>query len=252
LSENISQIDYRQIMEYSLDPLIIHTDLKIIDVNHMAEKFFRGTKETIIGASPLDIFQETSKNAIENRIQSAYLKPANVIEETIYRLDGTTVEVELYCHPVQIGDTIAIQTYVRDITERKEAEKKQKEIIQQVNELSATLVPILDGIAVLPLVGSIDEDRARQLLEIVPVKVKNQNIECLIMDFSGIYTLDSIVTDYLFKINCVLSLLGVRSIITGLRPQLALVAIQLDIKPDSIPTMATVKDALHSLGLMLK
>jgi len=153
---------------------------------------------------------------------------------------------------VQIGDTIAIQTYVRDITERKEAEKKQKEIIQQVNELSATLVPILDGIAVLPLVGSIDEDRARQLLEIVPVKVKNQNIECLIMDFSGIYTLDSIVTDYLFKINCVLSLLGVRSIITGLRPQLALVAIQLDIKPDSIPTMATVKDALHSLGLMLK
>lgn len=252
MSENISQIDYRQIMEYSLDPLIIHTDLKIIDVNHVAEQFFRGTKETIIGASPLDIFQETSKNAIEKRIQSAYQKPAKVIEETIYRLDGTTVDVELYCHPVQIGDTIAIQTYVRDITERKEAEKKQKEIIQQVNELSATLVPILDGIAVLPLVGSIDEDRARQLLEIVPVKVKNQNVDCLIMDFLGIYTLDSIVTDYLFKINSVLSLLGVRSIITGLRPQLALVAIQLDTRLDSIPTMATVKDALHSLGLILK
>lgn len=63
------------------------------------------------------------------------------------------------------------------------------------------------------------------------------------------YTLNSVVTDYLFKINNVLSLLGVRSIITGLRPQLALTAIQLDYKLDSIPTKSTVKQALQSLGI---
>jgi PAS domain S-box-containing protein len=249
LSEDISSIDYRQILEYSLDPVIIHTKFKILYVNSAAEVFFRGTKEEINGASPLDIFKESSKAAIKKRILSAYEHPAEVIEETIYRMDGTPVEVELYCHPARIGDTKAIQTYVRDITNRKESEKEHK---KQINELSATVVPLLDGIAVLPLVGSIDEERASQLLEEVPFKVQRQKVECLIIDFSGIYNFDDVVTDTLFKINCVLSMLGVRSILTGLRPELALTAIQQDIDFAATPAMSTVKDALYSLGINFK
>lgn len=251
MSINISTIDYRQVLDYTIEPIIIHTDFAILYINQAAEVFFRGTKEDIIGASPLNIFQERSKPAIEQRIQGAYENPAKVIEETIYKMDGTPVDVELYCHPVQIGDTKAIQSYIRDITGRREAEKRQAHMTRQVNELSSTLVPVLDGIAVLPLVGAIDEVRAKQILENVPTRVREQHIECLIIDFSGIYNLDTVVTDYLFKINSVLSLLGVRSIITGLRPELALVAIQLDINWASIPTKATVKDALQSLGMNL-
>jgi PAS domain S-box-containing protein len=239
-------------MDYSLDPLIIHTDYRIIDINQAAERFFRATKEEVVGQSPLDIFKETSKDGIRKRIQSAYLHPAEVIEETIFRTDGTTVDVELYCHPVMIGEKMAIQTHIRDITERKEQEKRQKEMLAEVNQLSATLVPLVSGIAVLPLVGNIDEERARMLLDIVPVKVQDQKANCLIIDFSGLYSLDHVVADYLFRLTSVLSLLGVRSIITGLRPELAFVANNLNIDLSSIPTMATVKDALNYLGLTLK
>ena len=123
MSENISDIDYKQVIEYALEPLIIHSQLKIIYVNRAAEIFFRASKEEIVGASPLDIFQDSSKSAIDKRIQNAYERPANVIEETIYRMDGTTVDVELYCHPVLLGNTQAIQTYVRDITGKKATEK---------------------------------------------------------------------------------------------------------------------------------
>ncbi|OCA81977.1 PAS domain S-box protein [Pseudobacillus wudalianchiensis] len=249
MSENISDIDYKQVIEYALEPLIIHSQLKIIYVNRAAEIFFKASKEEIIGASPLDIFKESSKSAIDKRIQNAYERPANVIEETIYRMDGTTVEVELYCHPVLMGNTKAIQTYVRDITERKAAEKKQKEMISQINELSSTLVPLLDEFAVLPLLGVFDEERARQLLERVPANVQKQRIKCLIIDFSAIYNLDSLVAEYIFKISTVLSLLGVRSIITGLRPELALVAVQLGINFNSTPTVSTVKAALDLLGI---
>ena len=249
MNEDLSQIDYPEVMEFSLSPLIIHTNLQILNINSAAEEFFRTSKENVIGASPLDIFKESAKSTIETRIQSAYQKPADVIEETIFRMDGTTVDVELYCHPLQIGDTQAIQTYVRDITARKDAERKQKEMSKQVNELSAAIVPILNGIAVLPLIGAIDRDRASQLLERIPLKAKNQGVKCLIIDFSGIYELDNVVIDYLFKITEVLTLLGVRSIITGFRPELAIVALQLDHTLDSIPTMATVKDALHFLGI---
>lgn len=252
VSDKISDIDYREVTEYSLDPLIIHTDYKIIYINQAAEEFFKTEKEEVIGGSPLDIFKETSKGAIRKRIQSAYGHPAEVIEETIYRADGTTVEVELYCHPIVVENKKAIQTYIRDITDRKEIEKKQKEMIKQINELSATVVPILNEIAVLPLVGKFDEEKAQLLLEIVPVKVQKQDISYLIIDFSGIYTLDSVVIDNLFRINSVLSLLGVRPIITGLRPELSMAATNLHTDLSSIPTMATVKDALSYLGVNLK
>jgi PAS domain S-box-containing protein len=236
-------------MEYSLEPLIIHSNHKIIYINHAAEEFFRATKEEVIGASPLDIFQETSKAAIKERIESAYEQPAEVIEETVYRMDGTTVDVELYCHPLLVGETKAIQSSVKDITKRRETEQTQKEMIREINDLSATIVPLLSGIAVLPLVGSIDEVRAKHLLEDVPAKAKKQDVNCLIIDFSGIYKLDSIVTEHLFKISSVLSMLGIQSIITGLRPELAMSAIQLGVTLDSIPKMSTVKDALYSLGM---
>ncbi|MGB3888698.1 MAG: STAS domain-containing protein, partial [Priestia megaterium] len=94
-----------------------------------------------------------------------------------------------------------------------------------------------------------DEERANQLLMAVPVKVQTQNINCLIIDFSGIYTLNSIVTEHLFKINSVMSLLGVQCILTGLRPELSRSAVQLGINLDSTRTMATVKNALHFLGI---
>ncbi|OIU71467.1 PAS domain S-box protein [Rossellomorea aquimaris] len=244
MSEDLSEIDYLKVMEYSLDPLIIHTDYRIMYVNDAAEEFFRTDKEGVVGQSPLDIFRDSSKDAIRKRIQSAYGSPADVIEETIYRTDGTTVEVELYCHPLMIGDTQAIQTYVYDITEKKEREKKQSEMAAEINELSAVLVPLLDDIAVLPIVGTIDEEKARWLLEIIPAKVRKQNVNHVIIDFSGVYTLNPFVTDALFKITSVLALLGVRSIITGLRPEMVTSALNQNIDLSLMPTLATVKDAL--------
>jgi rsbT co-antagonist protein RsbR len=244
VSEDLSEIDYLKVMEYSLDPLIIHTDYRIMYVNGAAEEFFRTDKEGVVGQSPLGIFRDSSKDAIRKRIQSAYGSPADVIEETIYRTDGSTVEVELYCHPLMIGDTQAIQTYVYDITEKKEREKKQSEMAAEINELSAVLVPLLDDIAVLPIVGTIDEEKARLLHEIIPAKVRKQNVNHVIIDFSGVYTLNPFVTDALFKITNVLALLGVRSIITGLRPEMVMSALNQNIDLSLIPTLATVKDAL--------
>ncbi|MCG3420677.1 PAS domain S-box protein [Oceanobacillus jordanicus] len=252
MSNKISEIDYLEVIEYSLDPLIIHTDYQIMYINRAAAELFGATKNEIIGSSPLDIFKETSKDSIRNRIQSAYGRPADVIEETVYRNNGTTVEVELYCHPIVVEGKRAIQTYVRDITERKKADQRQIEMTAQVNELSATLVPLLNGLAILPLAGSFDDQRARQLVDIVPSKVQDQNISSLIIDFSGIYNLDNVVADQLFKINKVLSLLGVQTIITGLRPELAMLATNLNLNLASIPVMTTVKDALSYLGIEFK
>ncbi|KMJ60025.1 histidine kinase [Bacillus sp. LL01] len=249
MSDNIEGINYKEVIEYSLDPLIVHSQLKIIYINEAAEKFFRGSRDEIIGASPLDIFKDTSKPTITKRILGAYNKPAEVIEETIYRMDETPVEVELYCHPIKIGAAKAIQTYVKDITERKQQEKVKYEMNMQINELASKIVPLIEGIAVLPLLGAIDQDKAEQLLELIPVNVQEQGVSRLIIDCSGMYKIDNLVIDSLFKINNILNLLGVKCILTGIRPQLALEAVKGGINIKNIITFSTVKDALYFLGV---
>lgn len=252
MSENIEGINYKEVIEYALDPLIVHSQLKIIYINEAAEKFFRASRDEVIGASPLVIFKDTSKPAITKRISGAYSKPAEVIEETIYRMDGTPVDVELYCHPIKIGETRSIQTYVKDITARKQQEIAQYEMNMQINELASKIVPLIEGIGVLPLLGAINQDRAEQLLELVPVNVQEQGVSRLIIDCSGIYKFDNLVIDSLFKINSVLKLLGVKCILTGVRPQIAIEAVKLGINLNNIITFSNVKDALFFLGVNTK
>jgi rsbT co-antagonist protein RsbR len=248
MSQTIEGINYKEVMEYSLDPLIVHTQLKILYINGAAERFFRASRYEVIGASPLDIFKDSSKPAITERISGAYSKPAEVIEEMIYKMDGTPVEVELYCHPIKIGDTEAIQTYVKDITERRQQEKVQTELDKQINVLTAKVVPLLEGVAVLPLSGAIGQDKARQLLESVPVNVQEQEVSRLIIDCSGIYEIDDLVIDSLLQLNYTLKLIGVECILTGIRPQLAVETVRLGIDTTDIITFSKVKDALSFLG----
>jgi rsbT co-antagonist protein RsbR len=242
---------YRGIVESSEETIIIHADHKVLYINQSGANFLRAAKEDIMGACVLDIFQEDAKALIKERIRKNMVEnePGELIEQTILRLDGTPVDVELNCHPIMFGDTRAIQSIFRDITNRKDTKRTLKKALQEINHLSAPLVPIHEGIAVLPLVGSIDLNRAKYLLEHLPLKIKEQSIQCLISDFSGIYTLDTTTIDYLFKISAILGLLGVRSVVTGVSPEIAQTVVQLGMDLSLVQTFGTVQQALHELSI---
>jgi rsbT co-antagonist protein RsbR len=118
---------------------------------------------------------------------------------------------------------------------------------EEVSELSAPIVPILKGIAILPLIGSIDSYKANHISSSVIPKVANLKLKYLIIDFSGIYVIDTMVTDHIFKIHRILRLLGIHAILTGIRPNLAQTAVGIGIDFSSIKTYATVQQALESI-----
>ncbi|KZE67143.1 anti-anti-sigma factor [Fictibacillus phosphorivorans] len=130
-------------------------------------------------------------------------------------------------------------------------ERKSEEILErtkkELRELSTPVVPIEDGLAVLPLIGTIDSDRTEHLLNNVLPKIPELQVDCLIMDFSGIVNIDSEVASHIFNIYRVLGLLGIEVLVTGLRPELAINAVSEGINFSSIKTYANVKQAIHAL-----
>jgi rsbT co-antagonist protein RsbR len=118
---------------------------------------------------------------------------------------------------------------------------------REMAELSATVVPIKDGIAVLPLIGNIDSYRANYILEKAVPKMAELDIKYLIADFSGILNIDLEIAQFLYNIENVLRLIGVQTMVTGLRPKIAQTVVHAGIDMSSIKTFAHVKQSLESI-----
>lgn len=131
-------------------------------------------------------------------------------------------------------------------------ERRSEELLlkakTELKELSTPIVPIQNGLAVLPLIGSIDADRSEHLMNGVLPKIPEMNIERLIIDFSGIVTIDTEVASHIFNVYRVLGLLGVDVLVTGLRPEIAISAVSEGIDFTSIKTFANVKQAIESIS----
>lgn len=130
----------------------------------------------------------------------------------------------------------------------RQTSKLMKEVQEEVDLLSTPVVPVQESVAVLPLVGKLDYDRSRLIMERAIPLVAKQKVQSLIIDFSGIVTIDATIAKHIFDIHNVLRLLGVESIATGMRPELAQAAVESGVDFSNINTFSTVKQAIDCIN----
>ncbi|MED4261511.1 STAS domain-containing protein [Priestia aryabhattai] len=118
-------------------------------------------------------------------------------------------------------------------------------------ELSVPVVPITKGIAILPLIGEVDTERATLLLEETLKKANELKLSHLLFDLSGVMIVDTMVAHQIFKIVDALGLLGVKTILIGIRPEVAQTMIQLGIDFSKITIKANLEQALLDLNLTI-
>ena len=123
-------------------------------------------------------------------------------------------------------------------------EERQKEI----NELSAPIVPIQQGIAVLPLIGIMDSSRFQYIINHLVPSIPHRSMEHLIIDFSGILTIDSEVAEQIFILHSVLQLLGIHIMFSGMRPNLSMEVVRAGIDFSNFHTFSNVKQAVDSVN----
>ncbi|MCP3031899.1 PAS domain S-box protein [Halobacillus sp. A1] len=250
LTVNEKEELYKQIIEHSFEPTIIHSGKIILYLNKAAEDFLDAHRNELIGNSALAFFKEDKKKEISDRIERVHNKQQapGRFEEFLIKPDGSLVEVELTCAPVEFGDKRAIQTVFRDITQYKLTESQLSEVRHEIYEIATAIVPVSDGVSIIPLGGRIDSVRVDQLLDTIPLKLKDSDLDYLIIDFSGIYKLDEVVVGFLFNINDIIRLLGIHPVFTGIRPELARKAVQIGKDLTEMHTVGTVKQAIQKIN----
>ncbi len=124
----------------------------------------------------------------------------------------------------------------------------QEEIIaaqeQVLRELSTPLVPISDRAVALPLVGSIDQRRANLIIETLLEGVANRSAEVVIIDITGVNTVDTFIADALIRAARAVRLLGAHVILTGISPEVAQTLVSLGADLSVFETRATLQDGI--------
>lgn len=115
---------------------------------------------------------------------------------------------------------------------------------QAVLELSTPVIKVWDGILTLPLIGTIDSHRARQIMEELLHSVATQQAAVVIFDITGVPVVDTNVADHLIKTIRAAELLGAECLLVGIGPELSQTLVGLGIDLRDIATAADLQRGL--------
>ena len=133
-----SEEKYRALVEVSSDAIFINQRNKITYLNRAALRLFGANDpEQLIGKSPFTVFDPDFHQAIGQRIDEMFEREMAVpiIEERIIRLDGTKVDVEVTATSFKLQEELAIHVVLRDVTERKQAERQIVSFNEELEKL---------------------------------------------------------------------------------------------------------------------
>ncbi|MFD6209208.1 STAS domain-containing protein [Peribacillus sp. NPDC060253] len=116
-----------------------------------------------------------------------------------------------------------------------------------IDELSSPIISLKDNTALLPLIGDIDTARGMSLLENTLQKCAEKNVTRLFIDLSGVHAIDSVSAHQLSQLIESLHLLGIHTTLSGLRPEIAITAVKLQLPFDKVTIKSTLAQAINTI-----
>ncbi|MFC2947780.1 RsbT co-antagonist protein RsbRA [Virgibacillus sediminis] len=110
-----------------------------------------------------------------------------------------------------------------------------------LQELSAPLIPVTEGITVMPLIGTIDTERAKLIMENLLEGVIKNGSEVVLIDITGVPVVDTMVAHHIIQAAEAVRLVGATCILVGIRPEIAQTIVNLGIDLSKFPTKSSLK-----------
>jgi rsbT co-antagonist protein RsbR len=134
------------------------------------------------------------------------------------------------------------------VFERERVIRQQQEAIR---ELSTPVLQIRDRLLLLPIIGVIDTQRARLITESLLQAIRANRAKVVVMDVTGVATIDSKVANHLLQTVAAARLMGALVIVTGLTADVAQSLVTLGIELSSLNTVGDLQGGLEEAERLL-
>lgn len=207
-----------------------------------------------------------SGQLVGKNLLQVYPADSETYQDIVNALQGEAIAREIrigdmtwYSTILPVKDALGqrvIQVYgvAENITERslgRQRIEEQLELIKSQQEaitaLTSPIIEVWQGVLVVPLIGSLDGDRAGRLLEHLLQEVVQRQSRAVILDLTGTHVVDPTTAQHLFDIMRSVRLLGAEGLVSGIRPSVAKTMVELDIASTQWQTFPTLAEALRRL-----
>ncbi|RDU37924.1 STAS domain-containing protein [Neobacillus piezotolerans] len=148
-----------------------------------------------------------------------------------YEVELDQMEGEPYTQINYFPSDITVSENIHQLARKKESElicqlekavdEKTKELKTLVEKLSSPVIPVHEGIVVVPLIGNYDEERSEKLLVNTLNKLPSYKANYLILDLTGLDTdAGTYVAILIGKVGAAANLIGTKTILVGVSPKL--------------------------------
>jgi rsbT co-antagonist protein RsbR len=144
----------------------------------------------------------------------------------------------------RIANTVAegfVQQRERTIREQQEA----------IRELSTPVLQVRERLLILPIIGLMDPQRARQLTEQLLRAIRDHRAKVVVIDITGVAALDSNVANHLVQTVEASKLLGAIVIVTGLSPVIAQTLVDIGVDLTKMNTVGDLQGGIEEAERLL-
>jgi rsbT co-antagonist protein RsbR len=144
----------------------------------------------------------------------------------------------------RIANTVAVSF----VEERERVIRQQQDAIR---ELSTPVLPVRERLLILPIIGVLDSERARQLTEQLLGGIRTHRAKVVVIDITGAPEVDATVANHLLQTVDASRLMGASVIITGLSPTIAQTLVTLGVDLSKIRTIGDLQGGLEEAERLL-
>ena len=214
--------------------------------NPAAERMFGYAADEVIGENVKMLmpspYHEEHDTYLSNFQETGVAKIIGTGREvTGRRKDGEIFPLDLAVTEMPGGKFVGI---LRDITQRKQSENQIRQQNQALLELSAPIIQVWEGIVLLPLIGVIDTARAQLIIESLLEAIVKNEARVAIIDITGVPIMDTVVAQHLLKTVNATGMLGAKTIVTGISPEVSQTLVKLNVDFSAIHTCGNLRAAL--------
>ena len=146
------------------------------------------------------------------------------------------------------ANRIAITVAVGFVQERERTIREQQDAIR---ELSTPVLQVRERLLILPIIGLIDPQRARQLTEQLLRAIRTNRAKVVVIDITGVAAMDSAVANHLVLTVEASRLLGATVIVTGLSPEISQTLVNIGVNLSKMNTVGDLQGGIEEAERLL-
>src|SRR5918912_156039 len=147
----------------------------------------------------------------------------------------------IYDSYVEVLETGSVEALQRAIRQHQEA----------IRELSTPVPQVRERLLILPIIGVLDSQRARQLTEQMLRAIRANRAKVVVIDITGVPTIDSTVANHLVQTVEASRLMGASVIITGLSPEIAQTLVTLGVDLSKVNAVGDLQGGIEEAERLL-